>query len=62
MTLACTECDSRDLRITDQSYTKDSAVERYECGDCGATGTLRMTGHPGGTESRCTGSITSRGF
>jgi hypothetical protein len=40
MTLICDRCGSHDLRITAQSYNGDDAFEGYECGNCGATGSL----------------------
>ena len=40
MTLICERCGSHDLRITAQSYNGDDAFEGYECGTCGATGSL----------------------
>ena len=43
MTLVCERCDSYDLRITAQSYDGPHAFEGYECGACGATGTLTAT-------------------
>lgn len=41
MTLVCDSCGSYDLAITYQNYTETTAFERYECENCGATGTLR---------------------
>lgn len=40
MTLVCERCGSYDLHITAQSYGDRSAFEGYECGACGATGSL----------------------
>ena len=56
MTLICDRCESHDLRITAQSYNGDDAFEGYECGNCGATGSLTHDSVTGTTLSGCLGS------
>ena len=56
MTLVCERCGSYDLRITAQSYGDQSAFEGYECGACGATGSLTHDDVIGTTLDGCLGS------
>jgi hypothetical protein len=56
MTLICERCGSHDLRITAQSYNGDDAFEGYECGTCGATGSLTHDSLTGTTLDGCLGS------
>lgn len=58
MTLVC-QCGSHALAIVDQSYGEDSALEVYECEDCGATGTLTMQDRGGRIDERLSGCLES---
>ena len=56
MTLICERCGSYDLHITAQSYDGDHAFEGYECGGCGATGSLTNDPTLGTSLDGCLGS------
>ena len=62
MTLVC-ECGSPAIEIVDATYPEDAdgrptgtAVERYECQDCGRTGSYTF----GGNVERTSGCVTTR--
>lgn len=61
MTLAC-KCGSINLEYVEQDYPDDGlAHERYECADCGRTGSYRFGEQNGHRVERMSGCITENG-